>query len=238
LGRSITIAGEQHASEGFAMGRFRFSMTTFLIVITLLAGGLAALVSQSRFGASAAHSVFLALICLSVVGALVTRDGRRAFWIGFALFGWCYWFVEYKASPTQQYPYVAYYGFYGGSQAPQPTGLITTELLTLIEENLSPNRTVGSQVVAQWRGGGYYPGTITQADGSGSYLVAWTDGSAPQWTASNLIQPGAPQVRVAGHAVMGSLWALLGGALASTIFGGWLSRQPAEKARPSGTTSA
>jgi hypothetical protein len=213
------------------MGRFRFSMTTFLVVISLLAAGLAALVSQSRLGASAAYSFFLAILCLAVVGALVGGGDRRVFWLGFALFGWCYWFAEFKQPPNPQNPYVVYYGWYGTTQPTQPTGLITTEFLSFVEDKLSANRAVGSQVYAQWRGGGYYPGTITQADGSGSYLVAWSDGSAPQWTTSNFIQPGAPQVRVTGHAVMGSLWALLGGVLASMLFGGWLGRQPVEKSR-------
>ena len=211
------------------MERFRFSMTTFLIVITLLAGGLAAIVSQSRVAASAAYSGFLALISLALVGAIISQESRRVFCLGFALFGWCYWFVEYKQSPIPQYPYVTFYGLSGTSQSSQPTGLITTELLTLLEENLSPNRKVGSQVMAQWRGGSYYPGVITEADRKGNYLVAWSDGSAAQWTASNLIQPGAPQMRVAGHAVMGSLWALLGGVLSSALFGGWIRRQPADR---------
>lgn len=210
------------------MGRFHFSLTSFLIAVTLLAGGLAALVSQSRIGASAAYSVYLALISLAVVGAIVTKEDRRAFWIGFALFGWCYWFVEYKPAPSAQTAYLGYYvGWYGGAQSTPPPGMITTELLSLLEDSLSPNRRIGSQVMAQWRGGGYYPGTITQADGGGNYLVAWTDGSAPQWTASNLLQPGTPQVRVTGHAIMGSLWALTGGVLATLLFGGWRSRPAA-----------
>jgi hypothetical protein len=218
------------------MRRFRFSMTTFLIVITLLAGGLAALVSQSRWGASAAYSVFLALLCLSIAGAILARDESRAFWIGFAVFGWGYWFFEYRESPNTQYPYYGgvYLGYYPSRPQQPPPGLITTELLGKLEESLDSNRKVGAQVVAQWQGGGYYAGTIQQADGSGNYLVAWADGSAPSWTSS--VMPGAPQMRVTGHAVMGSLWALLGGALATAFFGGWLAAKRTSEGRAPSTT--
>ena len=44
------------------MSRFRFSIGSFLGVVTLLALGLAALVSQSTLGASVAYTTFLSLL--------------------------------------------------------------------------------------------------------------------------------------------------------------------------------
>jgi hypothetical protein len=205
------------------MGRFRFSVTTFLVVVTMLAAGLAAFVSQSRLGASAAYTAFLALLCLATAGAILSRTERRAFWVGFAIFGWIYWCYEFRESPNSGGGIASYYISWTSSPSPRPSStLLTTELLALIEERLSVNRKVGSQVMAQWRGGGYYAGEIIEVQRD-NYLVRWLDGSTPQWTAYNLIQPAAPQVRVTGHAIMGSLWALGGGTLATVLFGGLLA---------------
>src|SRR5687767_8956766 len=77
------------------MNRFRFSLGTFLVVVTLLALGLAALVSQSRFAASAALTAYVVLLCVSLAGAVMPHAANRAFWIGFAIFGWTYWFAEF-----------------------------------------------------------------------------------------------------------------------------------------------
>ena len=84
---------------------------------------------------------------------------------------------------------------------------------------MTPGRSVGSKVMGQWRGGSYYSGTITEAK-DGQYLIVWDDGSAPQWTPSSGILPHSPSLRVAAHATIGGLFALLGGVLVAVLFGG------------------
>jgi hypothetical protein len=76
---------------------------------------------------------------------------------------------------------------------------------------------VGDKVLAVWRGGGSYPGTIRQIDGN-QYLIAWDDGSAPQLTPLSSIQPLQLHSRVAGHSVLGALAALIGGMLVAALF--------------------
>jgi hypothetical protein len=205
------------------MNRFRFSIGSLLVVLTLLGCGLAAMVSQSLWATSLVYTAFLALICLAAAGAMLAAMPQRAFWLGLAIFGWTYWFVEFDASgissrPTASVPVVL--GLGGPQPTPQPrAGLLTSELMTLLEEGMTTHRQVGSKVIAQWRGGSYYSGTITQAQ-NGQYLIVWDDGSAPQWTAPSQIQPNSPNLRIAAHATLGGLFALVGGSIVAVLFGG------------------
>lgn len=207
------------------MNRFRFSLLSFLAVVTLLALGLAAMTSQSRVAASASLTVFLSLLCLALGGALVPQARNRPFWIGLAVFGWTYWFVEFDASQPSggQIPTSATFALLSGRVVSQPSGsprvgLITGDLIELLETSTSPQRRVGSKVMAQWRGGSYYSGTIAEAQ-DGQYLIVWDDGSAQQWTSASQILPHSPSLRVAAHALLGGLFALAGGCLVALLFG-------------------
>jgi hypothetical protein len=181
------------------------------------------------------------LLCLSVAGAILRPLPERAFWLGFAIFGWSYWFVEFNAmdtTGTSQYPVTRWLGsgsvvLSGPSYSMPPArpSLLTRELIGLVEANLSPNRKVGAKVQAQWRNGTYYPGTITQINGT-DYLVQWDDGSAPQWTPSHQIAASSPSLLPSAHALLGGFFALVGGVLVALVFAG---RKEATKAAPETT---
>lgn len=201
------------------MGRFRFSITSFLIVVTLLAFGMSAYVSQTEWMGNLTYTLFLGLACLATAGAVLVRGSQQRFWLGFALFGWCYWFVGFDASLStggRNYQPAFYWGYSVASQSTGPR-LFTSDLLDYAETHLVARRKVGDKVMAIWRGGGYYPGTITQVTG-GQYMVAWDDGSAPQLTPAASIQPYKLHSRVAGHSMLGALAALLGGLIVAAIF--------------------
>jgi hypothetical protein len=207
------------------MSRFRFSLTTFLAVVTLLAIGLAAMTSQSRVATSMAYTAFVVLLCLATTGTVVATAEKRPFWLGFAIFGWTYWFVEFDASGGQSAPQpqvVSTFAFLTGriatsSRVPRAS-FITEDLMAWLESRISAKLAVGSKVTAQYRGGSYYSGTITQASG-GQYLVVWDDGSPQQWTPPSQILPNSPNLRIAAHATLGGLFALFGGALVTIVFG-------------------
>jgi len=204
------------------MSRFRFSIAGFFLVVTLVAFGLAASVSQSEMAGSAAFTVFLGLLCLATAGAILRPLPARAFWVGFALFGWTYWMCEFETElPPAQRGFVGGSFFYGSSSsnsASNRPSLVTRHLIQLMADSLTPSRSVGSKVMGQWRGGSYYSGTISQANGD-QYLIIWDDGSTPQWTPTTQIMPNSPSVLVAGHSLCGGLFALIGGALAAILFG-------------------
>ena len=200
------------------MGRFRFSITSFLIVVTLLAFGMSAYVSQKEWLGNLTYTLFLGLACLAVAGAILLRGSQQRFWLGFAIFGWCYWFVGFDTSLTNNRNYPMY-GLWGYSAMPQPTGprLFTSDLLDYSEMHLVARREVGDKVMAVWRGGSYFPGTIREV-ADGQYLIAWDDGSPPQMTPPAQIQPFKLHSRVAGHSMLGAIAALIGGLVVAGFF--------------------
>jgi hypothetical protein len=209
------------------MNRFRFSLGSFLAVVTLLALGLAAMASQSRLVASASLTAYLVLLCVALAGAVLPNSANRPFWIGLAIFGWTYWFLEFdagQASVTQPRAPTTSFIALSGVMVQQPTpmpgrvGLLTQYLIDFLETSVTPGRSVGSKVMGQWRGGSYYSGTITEVKDA-QYLIVWDDGSAPQWTPRTGILPHSPSLRVAAHATIGGLFALLGGVIVALLFG-------------------
>src|SRR5262245_13573420 len=171
------------------MSRFRFSIATFLTVVTLLALGLAAMASQSRLATSLAYTAFLVLLAVASAGALLATPPKRAFWVGFGIFAWTYWFVRADTPPARRaatQPIVTAISMFTGQlttrpQSSAPSSLLTAELMDWLESVMTANLSVGSKVTAQWRGGSYYTGTIVQAQ-DGQYLIVWDDGSPPQGT--------------------------------------------------------
>lgn len=215
------------------MSRFRFSIATFLTVVTLLALGMGAMASQSRLATSAAFTVFLVLLGVASAGAILATGPKRAFWVGFAAFGWTYWFIEFdmgRGSNLGPQPVATTISFFSRQMGPRPqptgaTGLFTSDLMDWLESVITANLRVGAKVTAQWRSGAYYTGTIAQAS-AGQYLIIWDDGSPQQWTPPSQILPNSPNLRLAGHATFGGLFALLGGILVATLFGE--PKKPAE----------
>jgi hypothetical protein len=219
------------------MSRFRFSIASFLGAITLLALGLAAIVSQSTLGASVAYTVFLSLLGLATTLAIVPGSRHRVFCAGFAIFGLFYWFTEFKL-PTNSVPQELWTtGSSSGLPRPESSedgsgpGLITRRLITFVETKLIRNRQVGAQVMAQLSSGNYYPGTIVAVDGE-QYQVQWVDGTL-QWTAPQQIWIDPAATRLACHSLMGGLFALFGAVLAS-LFAGGPTPAPSPATKPEG----
>jgi hypothetical protein len=72
------------------MRTFRFTIAGLLGVITVLGIGLAALREASDLWDSGLFTLTLGVLLVSILLAVHRREDRRAFWVGFALFGWGY----------------------------------------------------------------------------------------------------------------------------------------------------
>jgi hypothetical protein len=72
------------------MSRFRISLATLLAIVAVVALGLAGMVLASRFWTAAAATVTLSVLLTAVLAAWLLAGTDRAFWVGFALFGWTY----------------------------------------------------------------------------------------------------------------------------------------------------
>jgi hypothetical protein len=72
------------------MSRIRFNIANLLVVVLLLAVGVAALRESSDLWESGILSLTLTGLLVSILFAVHRTEKRRAFWTGFALFGWGY----------------------------------------------------------------------------------------------------------------------------------------------------
>ena len=73
-----------------AMRRFRFHIGTLLILVLILGVGFAALRESDETWDSSIFSLTLGMLSVSILLAIHRTETRRAFWLGFALFGWTY----------------------------------------------------------------------------------------------------------------------------------------------------
>src|ERR1700722_7279503 len=74
----------------YAMKRFRFHLGTLVILVLLLGVGFAALRESNDTWDRTIFSITLGMLLISILLAVPQIEKRRAFWIGFALFGWIY----------------------------------------------------------------------------------------------------------------------------------------------------
>lgn len=82
----------------------RVSIAALMLVVLVCAVAVAALRQASDAWAGGLLMLTLAVLGSAVFGAVYRREGRRAFWLGFAAFGWGYlalamgpWFAEQVA---------------------------------------------------------------------------------------------------------------------------------------------
>ena len=72
------------------MRRFRFHIRTLVIVVLFLGVGFAALRESNETWDSSIFSIMLAVLLVSIMLAIHRTEKRRAFWLGFSLFGSAY----------------------------------------------------------------------------------------------------------------------------------------------------
>ncbi len=80
------------------MRTIRFPIAALMVAVLIVALGLAALRNSSATWAGVTFLVTCAVLCLAVVGIVCDGDARRAWWLGFALFGWGYLVLAFWSS--------------------------------------------------------------------------------------------------------------------------------------------
>ncbi len=73
----------------------RFTLRQLLAMAALIALALPALINASLWWATAWFTGALVMLAVSLLGILYRGRRRRAFWVGFALFGWGYMILLY-----------------------------------------------------------------------------------------------------------------------------------------------
>jgi hypothetical protein len=113
------------------MRRIRISISGLMAVVLIVSIGVAALRSASEEWAALVTLVTLWLLTFAILGAIYRRGDRRAFWTGFALFGWGYmlwasgfWWAENDQRPqmfTTMFLERIYDGVRPADIGPQPS---------------------------------------------------------------------------------------------------------------------
>jgi hypothetical protein len=72
------------------MRRIRFTISRLLVVVLLLAVGIAALRESADLWESGVFTLTLAILRVSILLAFHRTQSTRTLWIGFSVFGWIY----------------------------------------------------------------------------------------------------------------------------------------------------
>jgi hypothetical protein len=83
--------------EGIMKRAVRFPIAGLMGAVLAIALGLAALRNATETWAGATFLVTCAVLCLAIVGVVCRRDAERAWWLGFALFGWGYLCLAFRS---------------------------------------------------------------------------------------------------------------------------------------------
>jgi hypothetical protein len=104
---------------------FQFSIRSLLVGVTIAAVGIAALLNANAWWEGGAWVTALFLLGCSILLAAYRRDEKRAYWLGFAIFGGLY---------LGAFMFVAVYDWSAlmvGGLPGQPSGIVTTRISQL-----------------------------------------------------------------------------------------------------------
>ncbi len=171
--------GVGHYCESIAM-RPRISIAQLLAVMVPIAVGLAAIASPSAFWEGTVFVLMLVLFFAAILGVIYRKNNERAFWLGFALFGWGFCVLRSDVSLEFRFfarPSSTYY-WANAEEQEHPVKALTRSLLDV----LRPYRTIGPQsagerVRVQWGGAGsYYPCSVLEIKDS-KYKIRYDNDS-------------------------------------------------------------
>ena len=108
------------------MRHFRLSIAQIMLLVLLIGLAIGALRSPSPLMARTTWTATAALLCWSVVAAILGREHRRAFWAGFAVFGWVHLVVIFELYRS------------GSTELPKLPSLLTTDMVGYLRDHVIP----------------------------------------------------------------------------------------------------
>jgi hypothetical protein len=195
------------------MRSFRFHLGTLVIVILVLGVGIAALRESSDLWESGIFTLTIGVLLTSILRAVHSSESRRAFWIGFALFGWVYLALTFMPSIESR--------------------LITTKELAYLDSKV-PGRSMGMfdvQISHPGSGSLSKKVQIVAFTANGNQLATSGEGQVMLWDAvtGKLLTgwSGTTEnfIRI-GHSLFALLAAWLGGQLSRHLYRSSRSAEP------------
>jgi hypothetical protein len=202
------------------MRRFRFHLGTLLLLVLLVGVGVAALRESNETWDSGIFSITLGMLSISILLAIYRTEKRRAFWLGFALFGSAY--LGYALVPSLE------------------PRLITTKALAFLDSRVPRSSPAEEEKVVTfadagsnmwdgpWLAGSIrssQPSVVNLNKGNGTFeeekVVTFADAGSNMWDGPLL--PGATGtaedfVRI-GHSLLALIAAFVGGQLSRYLCG-------------------
>ena len=196
--------------EDRIMRRFRFHIGSLLILVLLMGVGFAGLREANDLWDSGVFTLTLGVLLISILFAVHRTESRRAFWVGFALFGWSYLGLA--------------------SVPPVESRLLTTKALAYIDSKI-PGRSINIQSQAALLGTS--PRSLAVFSPDGKLLAKDDDGAIRIWDAStgrllSLWGGTSENFMRIGHALLALVVAWLGGRISGLLF--VRSRMPTSEA--------
>jgi hypothetical protein len=187
------------------MRYIRFNIASLLVIILIIGFGFAALRDSNDLWDSGCLTLTLGVFLISILVAVHRTRSRRAFWIGFALFGWTY--LGLSLVPSIE------------------SGLITTKGLAYLDSKV-PDRLMGEyDVRITHPGSGSSNNSVQSFDVTkdGNQLANSSQGTVRLWDfgTGKLLsgRSGTTEnfVRI-GHSLLSLLAAILGGLLSRQLY--------------------
>ena len=205
------------------MKRFRFHLGTLVILVLILGVGFAALRQSNETWDSSVFSITLGVLLVSILLAVHRTQNKRAFWLGFALFGSAYLglslipSIESRLITTRALAYLD-----SKLSRPAPDGIAYFDydndgsLDLLVADNSQPN------VLYPSNGNGTFQGvTLTAGSNAGANQAVgggWiSEVAVGPTTLAGLFGTTIYFVRI-GHCLLAIVAALLGGQLSRYFY--------------------
>ena len=194
------VSKSSFIAQGPCHEGFRFHLGTLVILVLLLGVAFAALRESSEIWDSSIFSITLGILLISLLLAIHRTDQKRAFWIGFAVFGWIY--LGLSLRPSTESRLITTKGLaYLDSKVVRPISRSEALYDLLVENDSQPNALVINKGNGDW---------IADVTAAGSNPTRFTNILAGR----SLTGFGTTEnfVRI-GHSLLAIVAALLGGQL-------------------------
>jgi hypothetical protein len=201
------------------MRRPRVSIGRLMIVVLVVAVGTAALKAADEVWAGAMLTLTLGLLGVAVLGALFRREGRRAFWVGFALLGAAYLAPTLVEATRPKLPTSKLLAYAHSKLAPQDARRLGLVLLTDV------GTTTDFVLKAMKPQAGDSAWTNARVTASGTFTAGQAANSNVTWTRLlSVVGDPEPFITV-GHCLLALLAALVGGLVARAFHDGDRARR-------------
>jgi hypothetical protein len=184
------------------MGRFRFSISSLLGVVLIISVALAALRGSADVWDGCLLGLTLLILLTAILLAVHRTDRKRAYWLGFSLFGWAYLIATLL-------PQIAF-------RLPTTLGFAFIDSTIPGRETTIPPAFAYPSTYSPVSGSGYTPQVYTLPPSMQGTAWIWdlTTGKwvpGPAGTTENFIH--------IGHSLLALLMAFVGGQLSRYLYG-------------------